>query len=115
MSATFMALTMSLLMGAPSDQGRPALRYWGRLADGSSRARIQYGARLFEVRAGDRIPGWGTVRAVQERALFVSRALTDTEKQEREAEGLAAVDALEMRIPLATGQAAVPVDPAAPR
>jgi hypothetical protein len=113
MSATLIAVTLTLLMGAPAGPGAPSLRYWGRLSDGSGRARIQYGGRLFEVRAGDRIPGWGTVRAVQERALFVRRVLTDAEKQAREAEGLPAVEALDMRIPLAAGHAATPVD--APR
>ena len=108
MSATLLAVTFSLLMGGPPAGGDATLRYWGRLADGTGRGRVQYRGALAEVRAGDRIPGWGTVRAVTGKYLVLRRTLTEAEKEDRAAAGLPAVDALDMRIPLAAGNVAVP-------
>src|SRR5262245_47015704 len=113
MSTALLAVTFSMLMGAGAGEPAPSLRYWGKVPDGTNRARIQYRGRFADVRAGDRIPGWGTVLAVNERDLVVRRMLTDAEKQAREAEGLLAPDTLEMPVPLATGNVASPV--AAPR
>ena len=109
MSATLLAVTFALLMAGPPAGGDPTLRYWGRLADGSGRARVEYRGALADVRAGDRIPGWGTVRAVTGKSLVLRRALTEAEKEDRAAAGLAAVDVLDMRIPLAAGNVAAPV------
>ena len=109
MHATLLAVTFSLLMGGAGSSADASLRYWGRLADGTNRARIQYRGRFADVRAGDRIPGWGTVLAVNERELVVRRTLGDAEKQAREAAGLLAADVLDLRIPLAVGHVARPV------
>jgi hypothetical protein len=108
-SLAMLAVTFSLLLGAPVGEPAPSLRYLGKLPDGSGRARILYGERHADVRAGARIPGWGVVRAVNARELVVRRTLTDAEKQAREAEGLPAADVLDMRIPLAVGNLAAPV------
>jgi hypothetical protein len=104
MSTTLLAATLAMLLGAP---GGPELRYLGRLPDGS-RGRIQYLGRPYDVRAGDSIPRWGRVRAVTARALVLERALSEAEKQALEAEGLFAPDVRQVRIPLATGNVAVP-------
>jgi hypothetical protein len=113
-STALLAVTFSLLMGTSTREPVPSFRYLGRLADGTNRARVQYRGQLVDVRAGDRIPGWGTVQAVNERELVVRRTLTEAEKQAREAEGLLAADVLDMRIPLAVGNVARPVPPPAP-
>jgi hypothetical protein len=115
MSTALLAVTLSMLMGVGGREPAPSLRYWGALADGTNRARIQLRGQFADVRVGDRIPGWGTVRAVKPRELVVRRTLTEAEKQAREAEGLLAVDVLDMRIPLAVGQVASPAAPAQER
>lgn len=112
MSASLLAVTFALLMSASPPEVATSLRYWGKLADGTNRARVEYRGRPAIVRVGDRIPGWGTVRAVNERELVVRRTLTEADKQARGAQGLLAADVLDLRVPLVVGNVASPVMPA---
>jgi hypothetical protein len=110
MSSLMTVATLVLLLGAPSAQ-RPSYR--GLLPDGTSRGRVEYRGKSFDVRAGDSIPGWGTVRAVTEGYLVVRRTLSDAEKQARAAAGLLVVDVQDVRIPKGarTLDAATPAPP----
>jgi hypothetical protein len=106
-----LAVTFAMMLGAGTPDPAPGLRYWGKADSGAGRGRIQHRGRFLEVRAGDRIPGWGTVRAVNERDLVVRRMLTEAEKQARAAQGLLETDVLDMRIPLARGNVAAATVP----
>ena len=98
--STLMAVAMlALMLGAPGATPSDKLSYRGKLPDGTDRGRVQYKGQSYSVRTGDEIPGLGRVKAVTEAFLVVRRTLTDAEKQAREAAGLLAVDAQDLRIP----------------
>jgi hypothetical protein len=103
--STLLAATFVLLLGAGTPLRDQGLHYRGPLTDGSATGRVEVLGAAYSVSAGDLIPGWGRVKAVTARALVIERALTEAERQAREAQGLLAADVLEMRIPVATGNA----------
>lgn len=99
----------AVMLGSAGPAPAAELRYSGKAPDGTNRGRVHWQGQDYNVREGDEIPGWGRVKTVSEEALVVSRALTDAEKQAREAEGRLVVDIEEVRVPKSAPRVAIDV------
>jgi hypothetical protein len=99
------ALALGLASPGPAPH-TPALRYWGEAPDAAGAGRLAYQGRVYRVRVGDEIPGWGRVQAVTAEALVVRHVLTPAEKESRAAAGALVVDVQDLRLPRTAPQLA---------
>lgn len=100
MGTLMQVVALALMLASPGGAQRTSpLRYWGQAPEASGAGRLAYRGRVYRVRAGDEIPGWGRVHAVTEEALVVRRVVTEAEKQSRAAAGALVADVQELRLP----------------
>lgn len=78
--------------------GGEEVRYWGPLGDPQGHGLVELDGRRYAVRAGDELPGWGTVGTVTEEELIVYRRLSEAERQALEAQGGVVYDVQEIRL-----------------
>jgi hypothetical protein len=74
------------------------VRYWGPVGEGDGRGLVELGGQSFAVRAGDELPGWGTVAAVTEEELILYRRLSEAERRALGEQGGAVYDVQEIRL-----------------
>jgi hypothetical protein len=63
------------------------LHYWGVHQESSATGVIELDRQLLTVRAGDVIPNWGRVHAVEAAEIVVARSLSDDEQDALAAHG----------------------------
>lgn len=87
-----------LLLASATTAAQPPLHYWGTLQNDEATGVIELDGQLYAVKAGDVIPGRGTVQAVTNDEAVVLYELNDAEKQELADHGRLVIGARQMHL-----------------